>query len=113
MQQVQDPLAVLYVGAGKHVAAIDVTTGQELWRTKLPEGAGAVCVMFSQGCLFASGMGHVYRLAPEDGRILWHNGLKGMGMGLVTMAVEGLDTQQGATVHTLQQQAAQAANAAH
>jgi len=104
MQQAQEPVAVLYVGTGKHVAAIDVTTGQELWRTKLPEGGGVVCVVFSQGCLFASTMGHAYRLAPADGKVLWHNGLKGMGLGLVTMAIEGLDTQQAAVGHMLQQQ---------
>jgi outer membrane protein assembly factor BamB len=109
MSERQEPPLVLYVGASKYVAAIDVLTGLELWRTKLPQGSGTVCVLYAHGCVFASVTGHLYRLAPEDGRVLWHNGLRGMGLGLVTMAAEGLDTQQAAMGFELQQQQAQAA----
>jgi outer membrane protein assembly factor BamB len=101
---------VLYVGTYRYVAAIDGATGVELWRTRLPKGAGTVCVMYAQGCLFASAAGHVFRLSPEDGTVLWHNTLPSMGMGLVTMAVEGLDVNQHAAMDAeVQQRAAQAA----
>jgi outer membrane protein assembly factor BamB len=107
--QAPTPTGVLYIGAGKFVAAIDAVTGVELWRTKLPEGSGTVLLLFSSGCLFASAQGHVYRLAPEDGSILWHNGLPRMGLGLVTMTFEGLETQHAAAA----EEAAKAARAAH
>jgi hypothetical protein len=103
------PTGVLYVGAGKYVAAIDALSGVELWRTKLPNGSGTVLVLFAAGCLFASVQGHVYRLAPEDGSILWHNGLPRLGMGLVSMTVEGLETQQTVAAD----EALRAAKAAH
>jgi outer membrane protein assembly factor BamB len=102
---------VLYVGTQRYVAAIDVQTGLELWRTKLPKGSGIVCVIFAAGSVFASVSGHVYRLSPTDGRVLWHNQLPGMGFGLVTMGIEGLDTQQAAMHSQLQAEAAQRAAA--
>src|SRR4051812_48803661 len=108
----QDKPLVLYVGANRYVAAVDGVSGMELWRTKLPSGSGTVCILFAHGALFASAAGHVYRLNPQDGAVLWHNSLPRMGLGLVTLAVEGLDTNQQAAMDTLlqQQEAAKSAS---
>ena len=40
--------------------------------------------------LFATTRGEIYCLDPQGGGIRWHNPLKGYGLGLVTIAADGV-----------------------
>jgi outer membrane protein assembly factor BamB len=96
----------LYIGSNGHVAAIDVETGEEFWRSKLG-GAGIfshtayadVCVIEHEGRVFAGSNGHLFCLDARNGEMLWRNDLKGMGHNDVTLAIAGKSVQFVATVH--------------
>ena len=90
----------LFIGIGGHVAAIDPTTGAELWRTKLAVGGGFVSVTTHGPYLVAAHSGELYCLDREDGRILWHNTLKGLGVGFITFA--GNDASSAASAQEAQ-----------
>ena len=49
-------------------------------------GVPVVSVIFSNGRLFASGGGDLWRLDPDTGTVLWKNKLKGLGVGFVSIA---------------------------
>ena len=69
------------LGVGGHVVALDTTTGSELWRTKL-KGSDFVTISIQDGRIYAGARGEVFCL-DSAGMILWHNNLKGLGLGLV------------------------------
>jgi outer membrane protein assembly factor BamB len=95
----------LFIGSNGHVAAIDVETGEELWRTKLG-GTGIfsstayadVCILEHESRVFAGAMGHLFCLDARNGEVLWRNDLKGMGHNDVTLAMAGKSIQFVATV---------------
>lgn len=64
--------------------ALDRATGAEVWRTKLK--GDFVNVVLDQGELYATTQGEVFRLDPASGQVVWNNTLKGLGLGLVTVA---------------------------
>ena len=88
----------LYIGCNGQVSAIDPQTGEELWRTKLKPGVISatnyedVSVIVRDGVIYAGCNGHLFALSP-DGRILWHNPLKGIGFNDISMAFEGQSIQ--------------------
>ena len=81
----RDPLVLLYVGIKSSVVALNDKTGEEVWRAKL-RGSDYVTVMWDGEALVAANSGEVWRLDPASGAIIWHNELKGMGRGLVSIA---------------------------
>lgn len=83
------PAEPLYIGTNHHVAAIDISNGSELWRIKLPDAMGIVSVLVRGEFVFAASGGHLYALDRFSGRVLWHNGLKGLGHYPITMAMLG------------------------
>jgi outer membrane protein assembly factor BamB len=84
----------LYIGTSSHVAAIDVKTGQEVWRTKLPKASYyAVCILDVDGRVFAGSGGYVHALDAQTGKLLWTNKLKGLGFQPVTLATGGRSVQ--------------------
>ena len=89
----------LFIGSNGYVAAVDVMTGQERWRTKLQSGAftatGAsdVSVIVRGGFVFAGSQGHLFCLDAESGAAVWHNELKGMGYNDVALAMENVSVQ--------------------
>ncbi len=93
----------IFLGAGGHVVALAVATGQELWRTRLGGmfSSGYVTgVALLNGRLYATCNGEVSCLDPATGHIHWHNGLPGLGTGYVAVAGEAADAaahQQAAT----------------
>lgn len=93
------------LGVGGHVVALDVTTGSELWRTKL-KGSDFVTISIQDGRIYAGAKGEVFCL-DSSGTILWHNNLKGLGLGLVAFDAN----QSGAAAEKIiaQRQAAAAA----
>jgi outer membrane protein assembly factor BamB len=84
----------LYVGTNGIVAALDPGTGEELWRTKLPRGAGMgepVTLVIKGEHLYAGSYGQVWCLNKRDGVVLWRNGLPKMGYHAVLLAMEDAD----------------------
>ncbi|HEV7991920.1 MAG TPA: PQQ-binding-like beta-propeller repeat protein [Gemmatimonadaceae bacterium] len=110
----RDLPSLLYVGIKNSVVALDIATGMELWRTKL-KGHDFVNVLFDGVSLVASNAGELFGLDPTTGAVLWHNTMKGMGLGIVSLASSRVPsgTSAGASGATLaRQQAAMDAAAA-
>jgi outer membrane protein assembly factor BamB len=81
----RDLPSLIYVGIKNCVVALDAATGAELWRVKL-KGQDFVTVLFDGQSLIAANAGEVFGLDPQDGGMLWHNNMKGLGLGLVSLA---------------------------
>lgn len=76
---------VLHIGVGSHVVAIRMSSGEELWRTKL-KGSSFVTVYREGNHIFAGASGELFCLDAASGEIQWHNKLKGLGTGLISFA---------------------------
>jgi outer membrane protein assembly factor BamB len=96
---------LLFIGVGGHAVAIDVRTGDEIWRTKL-KTAATVTVHPVGARVFAGANGELFCLDAASGNILWHNKLPGLGLGVLTFGGSA-----DAAVAYLAQQAANAAAA--
>jgi outer membrane protein assembly factor BamB len=80
---------IIYLGVKGSVVAIDSATGQIVWSTPL-KAAEFVNVVLDGTNLFATTRGEIFCLDPQGGGIRWHNPLKGYGLGLITIAGEGI-----------------------
>ncbi len=100
----------LIIGIKGTVLALDRTTGQEVWRTPL-KGGDFVNVTLAGERVLATTRGEIFCL-DQAGTILWHNPLKGLGQGLVTVATEAGSTQTVVCAEKLQQDMQVAAAAA-
>jgi outer membrane protein assembly factor BamB len=78
---------LLFVGIKGSVVALNRSTGQQVWTTHL-KGSDFVNVMVDNGRIVASCHGEVFCLDPVTGNGLWHNPLKGFGIGVATIATE-------------------------
>ncbi len=103
---------LVYVGLNGSVAALDRSTGMQVWATKL-KGGDFVNVMQAEDEIYATTKGEVFCLDPGTGQIRWHNPLKGMGTGLVSIAGPGIQGNQASLVqkHRRDQEMAAAAAA--
>ncbi|MEO8192903.1 MAG: PQQ-binding-like beta-propeller repeat protein [Gemmatimonadales bacterium] len=81
----RDPLTLIFVGIKNSVIALEDRTGAEVWRARL-RASDFVTVAWDGEALIAANSGEVYRLDPLSGAIIWHNELKGLGRGFVTLA---------------------------
>lgn len=81
----RDPIFFTYVGIKNSVIALDDRTGAEVWRMQL-RGSDFVTVLWDGEALFVANSGEVWRLDPQSGTVIWHNGLKGFGRGVVSLA---------------------------
>lgn len=73
---------VVYIGIGSHVVAIQSTSGEELWRTKLAHST-IVTISLEGDKLYAGAGGELFCLEPSSGSIVWQNQLKGLGLGII------------------------------
>jgi outer membrane protein assembly factor BamB len=80
---------IIYLGVKGSVVAIDSATGQPVWSTSL-KGAEFVNVVLDGDNLFVTTRGEIFCLDPQGGGIRWHNPLKGYGLGIITIAGEGI-----------------------
>lgn len=92
----RDPQVLVFVGIKSSVIALDERTGAEVWRTSL-RSSDYVSVLWDGESLYAANSGEVWRIDPETGGLLWHNELKGMGRGLVSLATS---RRPNTTAHT-------------
>jgi outer membrane protein assembly factor BamB len=73
----------LFIGIGGHVVAIDASSGQEQWRTKIASST-VTTVALVEGALYGAAHGVLARLDPSTGTTLWTNKLPWLGLGVVT-----------------------------
>jgi len=78
---------LVFIGIKGSVIALSRATGQQVWATHL-KGSDFVNVVFQDGLLLAACYGEIFCLDPVTGDALWHNPLKGFGLGLATIAFE-------------------------
>jgi len=78
---------LVFIGIKGSVIALNRATGQQVWATHL-KGSDFVNVVLLDGAVLASCYGEIFCLDPLTGRTLWHNPLKGFGVGLATIATD-------------------------
>lgn len=76
---------MVFVGIKGSVIALDRATGQQVWATHL-KGSDFVNVVLDDDVILATTYGEIFCLNAANGTGLWHNKLKGLGMGLSTIA---------------------------
>ena len=78
---------LVFIGIKGSVIALNRTTGQPVWTTRL-KGSDFVNVVLQEGAILASCCGEIFCLDPITGKVMWHNPLKGFGTGLATIATD-------------------------
>lgn len=76
---------LLYVGIRGSVVALHRDTGEIAWRTHL-KGAEFVNLIVDGDHIYATTYGEAFCLDARSGQSLWHNRLKGLGLGLASLA---------------------------
>jgi len=79
----------LYVGIKGHILGIRKYDGTVAWSTKLRRGSSFVPIIQEGDRLYAASGGEVSCLDSATGTVLWHNQLKGFGMGYAALAGGG------------------------
>lgn len=75
------PSPVLYIGTHGYAVAVRCDTGAELWRVSLPStGFRLVSIIANDVAILVATAGVTFGLSPVDGRIMWENRHKGMGI---------------------------------
>ena len=82
----------VFLGVHGEVLALDRTTGQTVWRTKLT-GGDFVNLLLDQDRIIATTKGEAYCVDAATGQLLWHNKLPGVGWGLMRAAREGVKAE--------------------
>ena len=77
----------VFIGIKGSVVALNRATGQQVWATRL-KGSDFVNVVLQDGAVLASCYGEIFCLDPLTGIPMWHNPLKGYGVGLATIATD-------------------------
>jgi outer membrane protein assembly factor BamB len=78
---------LVFIGIKGSVVALNRATGQQVWATPLKR-SDFVNVVLQDGAVLASCCGEIFCLDPRTGVKMWHNPLKGFGVGLATIATE-------------------------
>ena len=85
--------AWVYAAAHEAVARIRLADGHIVWRTisKKQDGVTSMALQLetNEPRLIVAGHGRCFAYAPDDGRLLWSNELKGLGYGAVALRYEG------------------------
>ncbi len=103
---------LVFVGIKGSVVALSRATGAQVWAVHL-KGGGFVNMHLLDTALLAVCEGEVFCLDATSGAALWHNPLKGFGVGLATIASGRFPGSENATAPAAQAEAtAQSAAAA-
>ena len=78
---------LVFIGIKGSVVALNRAAGQQVWATRL-KGSDFINVVLQDGAVLASCCGEIFCLDPLTGSMMWHNPLKGFGLGLATIATE-------------------------
>ena len=107
---------LVFVGFNSRVIALDRYTGETVWTWKSRQGkSGHVAVLVDGDRLIVSVQGYMYCLDPMFGQEVWSNPLRGLGVGIPTIAsIRGMSpgASAAASAAAEQQQQAAAASAA-
>lgn len=76
---------LVFIGIKGSVIALNRATGEQVWATRL-KGANFVNIVLDGKTILASCYGEIFCLDALNGDALWHNPLKGFGLGLATIA---------------------------
>ena len=79
---------LLFIGIKGSVVALHRDSGQQIWSIHL-EGSDFVNVLVEGDVVVATTSGEVFQLDALSGNSLWHNPLKGFGLGLASIATAG------------------------
>jgi outer membrane protein assembly factor BamB len=107
----RDPKSNVFLGIKGAVIALEQRAGNEVWRAEL-KSSEFVTVLWDGEALFAATSGEIWRLDPESGIVIWHNQLKGLGRGLVSLASNRVGSQTGNAELAAEKQRRDAAAAA-
>jgi outer membrane protein assembly factor BamB len=75
---------VIYAGIHGTVLALDKSSGNELWTTKL-KGSEFVNLTLDGDQLIATTAGEVFCLDALSGKLRWRNKLPGLGQGIISI----------------------------
>lgn len=104
---------LVFVGFNRHVVGLHRDDGTLIWKWKCPDTSGFPAVLLDGDRLIVSVQGYTYCLDPITGEQLWHNPLKGMGVGTACLAsIYGTTGSTAAAAIIAQQQAAAAQHSA-
>ena len=78
---------LIFVGIKGSVLALNRATGAKVWATRL-KGSSFVNVVLERDQVLAACYGEIFCLDPLTGETMWHNPLRGFGLGLATIATE-------------------------
>ncbi len=76
----------IHIGIHGSVVAVRRDNGEIAWSTKLRKGHGLVPIVLEGERIFAASGGELSCLDAASGRVIWHNTLKGYGMGFAMLA---------------------------
>lgn len=77
-----DITELVFAGFNSRVVAMSRETGEVAWTWKSPKGMSQyVAVMLDCDILIVSISGYMFGLDPLTGQTIWHNPLKGTGIG--------------------------------
>ncbi len=82
-----------YLGIKSHVICINTNTGREVWRCKIKRSP-LINVAVDGDVVIAHSRGILYGIERSSGKLLWENGLRGLGYGYCMIATEGGSTNQ-------------------
>jgi outer membrane protein assembly factor BamB len=102
--------SLVFVGIRGRVVALDRETGDEVWRVQF--GSDYLTVFWDGDALFAATAGEIWRLDPETGGLQWHNKMRGLGQGLVSLASTQVAGSSDSSIEYHRRAAAAAAAAA-
>jgi outer membrane protein assembly factor BamB len=102
---------LVFIGIKGSVVALNRATGEQVWATRL-KGAEFVNVAFESGAVLATTCGEVFCLDALTGITMWHNSLRGFGLGLGTIATARNSGETNAVALAEQRRRAEAAAAA-
>jgi outer membrane protein assembly factor BamB len=91
---------LIFVGLNGYAAALHRDSGEIIWSNNEMR-SGYVTLLLDGDRLIVSTNGYIYCLDPLTGRAIWHNPMKGYGMGTPT----SLSSVRGSSDQTLVEQA--------
>ena len=101
---------LVFLGIRGSVVALEKNSGARAWEVKL-KGSSFVTLLVDGNRILAGAQGEVFCLDAATGKTLWHDGLSGYGLGLMSIATQNGSSNAAAAARQAdeQQQASSAA----
>ena len=102
---------LVYAGIKGSVIAFDQKSGTRIWEAGLA-GRAFVTLLVDGDRIFAATQGEIFCLRAADGEVLWHDPLRGYGLGLMSVATQNGSSNPSTTAAEQTQQDESASGAA-